>query len=159
MQAVEKVRTVGSGAQAGPEPNRGVRLFSTGPMEKMDPPESTSGTGASDPSDGGDGSEAGESTGEQVDGAAEAAVPADAVHENAGDESELTEDLAAAPEEPEAVAPPVVVVMVTSGAGAWLEPALASLAAQDYPALSVLVLDNAADTDPTGRIAAVLPTA
>ena len=45
------------------------------------------------------------------------------------------------------------------GRGPWLEEALASLAAQDYPALSVLVLDNASDADPTARIAAALPTA
>ena len=48
---------------------------------------------------------------------------------------------------------------MTSGEGTWLTPALGSLAAQDYPALQVLVLDNAADDDPTARIAAELPTA
>jgi GT2 family glycosyltransferase len=57
------------------------------------------------------------------------------------------------------VAPPVVAVLVTSGESTWLTPALTSLAAQDYPALQVLVLDNAADADPTARIAAELPTA
>jgi GT2 family glycosyltransferase len=57
------------------------------------------------------------------------------------------------------VAPPVVAVVVTSGEGVWLTAALNSLAGQDYPALQVLVLDNAADADPTARIAAELPTA
>jgi len=57
------------------------------------------------------------------------------------------------------VAPPVVAVVVTSGTGEWLTPALTSLAEQDYPALQVLVLDNAADDDPTARVAAELPTA
>jgi len=61
--------------------------------------------------------------------------------------------------EPEAVAPPVVAVVVTTGSGAGLEATLRSLAGQDYPALSVLVLDDASDADPTGRIAASLPTA
>ena len=63
------------------------------------------------------------------------------------------------PPEAEEVAPPVVAVVVTSGEGPLLEATVASLAAQDYPALSVLVLDNAADVDPTPRIAAALPTA
>jgi GT2 family glycosyltransferase len=63
------------------------------------------------------------------------------------------------PPEPEEVVPPVVAVVVTSGEGPLLEATIASLAAQDYPALSVLVLDNAAVVDPTPRIAAVLPTA
>ena len=43
--------------------------------------------------------------------------------------------------------------------GRGSRPTIASLAAQDYPALSVLVLDNATDADPTARIAAALPTA
>jgi GT2 family glycosyltransferase len=55
-------------------------------------------------------------------------------------------------------APPVVAVMVTTG-GPFLDAAIASLAAQDYPALSVLVLDNASDADPTARIATEMPTA
>ena len=59
----------------------------------------------------------------------------------------------------EVVAPPVVAVLVTSDAGPGLDEALASLRAQDYPALSVLVLDNASEVDPTPRIAAALPHA
>ena len=56
-------------------------------------------------------------------------------------------------------APPVVAVLVTSDPGPWLEDALASLAAQEYPALSVLVLDNGSAEDPTSRIAASMPNA
>src|SRR4051795_9401629 len=63
------------------------------------------------------------------------------------------------PFEPVVTAPPVVAVVVTNNAGPWLEETIASLAAQDYPALSVLVLDNASAEDPTPRIAAVMPHA
>src|SRR5688572_689743 len=59
----------------------------------------------------------------------------------------------------QAVAPPVVAVVVTADAGPWLEDALAALAAQDYPNLSVLVVDAGSREDPTPRVAAVLPTA
>src|SRR5687768_15253951 len=56
-------------------------------------------------------------------------------------------------------APPVVAVVVTCDAGAWLEACLQSLADQDYPNLSILVVDAGSLTDPTSRIAAVLPSA
>ena len=59
----------------------------------------------------------------------------------------------------ETMAPPVVVVMVTCVAGDWLEESLASLAAQDYPNFSVLVIDASGDVDPTARVATTLPTA
>ena len=58
-------------------------------------------------------------------------------------------------------APAVVVVMVAHDPGDWFAETLTSIAAQDYPALSVLVVD-AASTDPAdlrGRVAAVLPDA
>jgi len=55
--------------------------------------------------------------------------------------------------------PPVVVVMVTHDPGPTFEDALGSIAAQDYPGLSVLVVDNGSDDDPTERVAAVLPDA
>jgi len=58
-------------------------------------------------------------------------------------------------------APPVVVVMVVHDPGDWFEETLTSLAAQDYPALSVLVVD-AASTDAGSvrdRVGAVLPDA
>ena len=57
------------------------------------------------------------------------------------------------------VAPPVVVVVVTRNPGAFLEEAMAGLGAQDYPALSVLVVDAGSTHDPTARVAAALPTA
>jgi GT2 family glycosyltransferase len=55
--------------------------------------------------------------------------------------------------------PPVVAVVVTRDPGPWLEETLAALGAQDYPDLSVLVLDAASAEDPTPRVAAVLPDA
>jgi GT2 family glycosyltransferase len=61
--------------------------------------------------------------------------------------------------EPLSTAPPVVAVVVTCDPGPWLEETLASFAAQDYPNLSVLVVDSASVVDPTGRVAAVLPRA
>jgi GT2 family glycosyltransferase len=60
--------------------------------------------------------------------------------------------------EPPPTAPPVVAVVVTTD-GAALEGTLASLRDQDYPALSVLVLDAGSSEDPTPRIGAVLPGA
>ncbi len=63
-------------------------------------------------------------------------------------------------EAPESVlAPPVVAVVVTRNAGIFLEGTLASLGAQDYPDLTVLVVDAGSDADPTDRVAAVLPSA
>src|SRR5580693_159471 len=56
-------------------------------------------------------------------------------------------------------APPVVAVVVTCDPGWWLEECLAALAAQDYPELSVLVIDADSADDPTPRVATVLPTA
>jgi len=55
--------------------------------------------------------------------------------------------------------PPVVVVMVTHDPGPTFEASLASIAAQDYPGLSVLIVDNGSAEDPTERVAAVLPDA
>ena len=56
-------------------------------------------------------------------------------------------------------APPVVAVVVTNDAGPWLEDALRALGDQDYPNLSVLVVDAASAEDPTARVATVLPSA
>src|SRR5437016_12506685 len=56
-------------------------------------------------------------------------------------------------------APPVVAVVVVTDPGPWLEEALACLGRQDYPSLSVLVIDAASATDPTPRVAAALPGA
>jgi GT2 family glycosyltransferase len=68
----------------------------------------------------------------------------------------------AAPPDPAApaeVAPPVVAVVVTRNPGPFLEAALAALGAQDYPALSVLVVDAGSAHDLTSRVAAALPSA
>ncbi|WP_436792954.1 glycosyltransferase family 2 protein [Actinospongicola halichondriae] len=56
-------------------------------------------------------------------------------------------------------APAVVAVMVTRNPGPWFDDSLSSLAAQDYSNLAVLVVDAASDTDPTARVASVLPDA
>jgi GT2 family glycosyltransferase len=52
-----------------------------------------------------------------------------------------------------------VAVVVTCDPGPWLEQALESLVAQDYPNLSVLVIDSASEQDPTSRVATVMPGA
>lgn len=56
-------------------------------------------------------------------------------------------------------APPVVAVVVTHDPGPMLEECLASLGSQDYPNLSVLVVDAASTADPLPRVAAALPDA
>src|SRR5580704_14073713 len=59
----------------------------------------------------------------------------------------------------ETIAPPVVAVIVTCNPGEWFEETLRAFADQDYPELSVLVLDAASSVDPTPRVARVLPGA
>ncbi len=49
--------------------------------------------------------------------------------------------------------------MVTRNPGPWFDDSLSALAAQDYSNLAVLVIDAASDTDPTTRVASVLPEA
>ena len=61
--------------------------------------------------------------------------------------------------DPQTAVPPVVAVVVTCDPGPWLEETLAALAAQDYPNLSVLVIDAASVEDPTPRVASVIPNA
>jgi GT2 family glycosyltransferase len=56
-------------------------------------------------------------------------------------------------------APPVVAVIVTCDPGRWLEDCIRTLRAQDYPNLSVLVIDAASAEDPTPRLAGVMPSA
>ena len=58
-----------------------------------------------------------------------------------------------------ATVPAVVAVVVTHNSGDWLEECLAALGAQDYPNLSVLILDAGSSEDPTRRVAEVLPSA
>ena len=55
--------------------------------------------------------------------------------------------------------PPVVAVVVTRNPGDWFESTLLSLGSQDYPNLTVFVVDAGSDVDPTPRVAAVLPGA
>jgi GT2 family glycosyltransferase len=64
-------------------------------------------------------------------------------------------------EEPEGPAPAVVAVMVAHNPGVWFEETLLSLGAQDYSALSVLVIDAASrdGVELRGRVGAVLPDA
>ena len=53
----------------------------------------------------------------------------------------------------------VVAVIVTRNPGPWFEDALASLATQDHPNLSILVLDDGSVEAVTARVAAVVPSA
>jgi len=54
--------------------------------------------------------------------------------------------------------PSVVAVVVSSDPGPWLEECLASLVAQDYPSLSILVIDGASEEPIAPRVASVAPT-
>ncbi len=56
-------------------------------------------------------------------------------------------------------APPVVAVLVTCDPGPWFEEVLTAFAEQDYPNLSVVVVDAASSTDPASRVGAILPAA
>ena len=55
--------------------------------------------------------------------------------------------------------PSVAAVLVTRNPGEWFEDVLAALAAQDYPAMQVLVVDVASVHDPTEQVHAHLPAA
>ncbi len=63
------------------------------------------------------------------------------------------------PPESQPPAPAVVAVVVTCDPGPWFEQALASLAAQDYPNLSVLVIDAGSLGDPSGLVSDAIPGA
>ncbi len=56
-------------------------------------------------------------------------------------------------------APAVVAVVVTTGPGPGLEAALASIVAQDYEELSLLVVANGTDEHVVARVAAIAPSA
>jgi GT2 family glycosyltransferase len=56
-------------------------------------------------------------------------------------------------------APPVVVVVVAADPGPWWEDSLASIGAQAYDAVSVLIVDNASAEPVEARAARVLPGA
>ncbi len=55
--------------------------------------------------------------------------------------------------------PAVVAVVVTTDQGPWFDEALASLAAQDYEDLSILILATGDGPDPSPRVGRVLPEA
>jgi GT2 family glycosyltransferase len=59
----------------------------------------------------------------------------------------------------ETLAPAVVAVIVTCDPGPWFAETLRAFAAQQYPELSVLVLDAGSAEDPTAVVAAELPGA
>src|SRR5688500_10706 len=69
-------------------------------------------------------------------------------------DGDANEELSEARSTP-ALTPQVVAVVVTHDPGPWFEEALSSLAEQDYPNLSILVIDAGSREDPTPRIAAV----
>ncbi|MEZ5239891.1 MAG: glycosyltransferase [Microthrixaceae bacterium] len=56
-------------------------------------------------------------------------------------------------------APPVVAVVVACDPGRWFTETVESLAAQDYPQMSILVVDNASASDPAESVAEVAPGA
>jgi GT2 family glycosyltransferase len=60
---------------------------------------------------------------------------------------------------PDEEAPPVVAVVVACDPGPWFEECLDAIGSQDYPNLSVLVVDVASDEDLAPRVASVLPQA
>lgn len=59
----------------------------------------------------------------------------------------------------ETQAPAVMALVVTRDPGPWFEEALRCLANQDYPNLSIVVVDAASQVDPGDRVEAVLPDA
>ncbi|MGD9796851.1 MAG: glycosyltransferase, partial [Acidimicrobiia bacterium] len=61
--------------------------------------------------------------------------------------------------DPTVLAPPAVVVVVSHDPGPWLAECLASIGAQDYPDLAVLVIDAASGEPLLPRVAEVLPAA
>ncbi len=71
-----------------------------------------------------------------------------------------TVDLLDQPDETASFAwPTVVAVIVTHNPGDWLEGCLSSMAAQEYPDLTTLVVDVASDADLSERVAQSMPTA
>jgi Glycosyl transferase family 2 len=54
---------------------------------------------------------------------------------------------------------PVVAVLVGRDPGVWFDDTLASLAAQDHPAFSILVIDDGSQSPLQGRVAQLVPNA
>src|SRR5690606_18000894 len=63
-----------------------------------------------------------------------------------------------APSDPASIAPAVVAVVVARNPGAWFEETLDALVAQDYPNLSILVIDPASDEELKPRVARAAPS-
>jgi len=72
---------------------------------------------------------------------------------------DLVDDPTVEDPDPSTLAPPVVVALVAHDPGPWFEESLASLGQQDYPNLSVLVIDAGSTGDVIERVAPVLPSA
>lgn len=64
-----------------------------------------------------------------------------------------------APPAPPSTAPAVVAVVVARDPGDWFEDVMAALGAQDYPNLSILVIDAASTSDVKARVGATAPGA
>jgi GT2 family glycosyltransferase len=64
-----------------------------------------------------------------------------------------------APPDPTTIAPAVVAVVVARNPGAWFEETMAALAEQDYPNLSVLVIDANSEPEVKPRVAQCAPGA
>ncbi len=62
-------------------------------------------------------------------------------------------------EDASVVAPAVVLVVVAHDPGPWFTEALTGIATQDYPNLTVLVVDNGSFSDPSELVAGILPGA
>ena len=58
---------------------------------------------------------------------------------------------------PDPATPAVVAVVVTHEPGPWFDEVLRALATQDYPDLTVLVIDAGSEVDPTDRVGAACP--
>jgi len=69
-----------------------------------------------------------------------------------------TADGPAAPR-PRDATPSVLAVIVAHNPGEWFEESLDSFATQDYPRLSVMVIDNASDSGLAARVSASIPRA
>jgi GT2 family glycosyltransferase len=69
--------------------------------------------------------------------------------------ADAPDDLAA----PAPVAPPVVAVVVAHDPGPWFEETMAAIAAQDYPNLSILVVDSASAEEVKPRVGRSAPGA
>ena len=75
------------------------------------------------------------------------------------DAPEGAPDAASPPPSATPAAPAVVAVVVARAPGDWFEEAIASLAAQDYPNLSILVIDANSAEPVKPRVASVAPSA